>query len=215
MLVRPYRHGDELRRVHWRSTARHDELMVRLEERPWRGGITVLLDRRDGAHRGHGAGASLEFAISLAASVVRAPDRPRRAGDAGHRGRRRRSPARAGTGPDALLDALAAMRPSARRRPHRPRARRAGRDVVAVLGRGRAGRAGGASWPAAPRGGHAVLLDTATWEPARPRRHAGRVAPAAAALRRAGWQVAVADAGTTPDRVWDELTAAAAPESAS
>ena len=38
VLVRPYRSGDELRRVHWRSTARHDELMVRLEERPWRGG---------------------------------------------------------------------------------------------------------------------------------------------------------------------------------
>ena len=69
VLVRPYRHGDELRRVHWRSTARHDELMVRLEERPWRAGTTVLLDRRDGAHRGRGADSSLEFAISMAASV--------------------------------------------------------------------------------------------------------------------------------------------------
>jgi hypothetical protein len=33
VLVRPYRSGDELRRVHWRSTARHDELMVRLSAR--------------------------------------------------------------------------------------------------------------------------------------------------------------------------------------
>ncbi|MDN5751308.1 MAG: DUF58 domain-containing protein, partial [Pseudonocardia sp.] len=69
VLVRPYRHGDELRRVHWRSTARHDELMVRLEERPWRSGATVLLDRRDSAHRGHGPDASLELAVSLAASI--------------------------------------------------------------------------------------------------------------------------------------------------
>jgi uncharacterized protein (DUF58 family) len=69
VLVRPYRIGDELRRVHWRSTARYDELMVRLEERPWRGGTTLLLDRRDCAHRGRGAGSSLEYAISVAASV--------------------------------------------------------------------------------------------------------------------------------------------------
>src|SRR6185437_6837363 len=69
VLVRQYRYGDELRRVHWRSTARHDELMVRLEERPWRGGMTVLLDRRDVAHRGRGADSSLEFAVSLTASI--------------------------------------------------------------------------------------------------------------------------------------------------
>ncbi|MGH3620796.1 MAG: DUF58 domain-containing protein, partial [Sciscionella sp.] len=42
-VVRQYRHGDDLRKVHWRSTARRDELMVRVEERPWRGGTTVLL----------------------------------------------------------------------------------------------------------------------------------------------------------------------------
>ena len=68
-VVRQYRQGDDLRRVHWKSTARRDELMVRVEERPWRGGTTVLLDRRAVAHRGHGPGASLEWAVSFAASV--------------------------------------------------------------------------------------------------------------------------------------------------
>ena len=33
--TREYRHGDDLRRVHWRSTARIGELMVRREEQPW------------------------------------------------------------------------------------------------------------------------------------------------------------------------------------
>ena len=33
--TREYRHGDDLRRVHWRSTARTGELMVRREEQPW------------------------------------------------------------------------------------------------------------------------------------------------------------------------------------
>jgi len=35
VTTREYRHGDDLRRVHWRSTARYGELMVRREEQPW------------------------------------------------------------------------------------------------------------------------------------------------------------------------------------
>ena len=34
--TRPYRDGDDMRRVHWRSTARYGELMVRREEQQWR-----------------------------------------------------------------------------------------------------------------------------------------------------------------------------------
>ena len=48
--LRPYVVGDDLRRVHWPSTARHDELMVRQDELPWQGRATVLLDVRRGAH---------------------------------------------------------------------------------------------------------------------------------------------------------------------
>ena len=46
--TREYRHGDDLRKVHWRATARTGELMVRLEERPWRAQATLLLDTRPG-----------------------------------------------------------------------------------------------------------------------------------------------------------------------
>jgi uncharacterized protein (DUF58 family) len=48
--TREYRHGDDLRKVHWRATARRGELMVRLEERPWRAQATLLLDTRSRAH---------------------------------------------------------------------------------------------------------------------------------------------------------------------
>ena len=48
--VREYRSGDDLRKVHWRATARTGELMVRLEERPWRAQATLLLDTRARAH---------------------------------------------------------------------------------------------------------------------------------------------------------------------
>jgi uncharacterized protein (DUF58 family) len=50
--TREYRHGDDLRKVHWRATARTGELMVRLEERPWRAQATLLLDTRTRAHPG-------------------------------------------------------------------------------------------------------------------------------------------------------------------
>ena len=48
--TREYREGDDLRKVHWRATARTGELMVRLEERPWRAQATLLLDTRARAH---------------------------------------------------------------------------------------------------------------------------------------------------------------------
>jgi uncharacterized protein (DUF58 family) len=67
--TREYRHGDDLRKVHWRSTARVGKLMVRREERPWQSRATLLLDTRGRAHRGDGPGSSFEWAVSAVASV--------------------------------------------------------------------------------------------------------------------------------------------------
>jgi uncharacterized protein (DUF58 family) len=69
VILREYRHGDDLRRVHWRSTARYGELMVRREEQPQKARATVLLDTRESAHRGTGPASSFEWAVSCAASV--------------------------------------------------------------------------------------------------------------------------------------------------
>ncbi|SDT63751.1 DUF58 domain-containing protein [Actinoplanes derwentensis] len=68
--TREYRRGDDLRRVHWRSTARTGELMVRREEQPWESRATVVLDTRGYAHRGEGPTASFEWAVSAAASIA-------------------------------------------------------------------------------------------------------------------------------------------------
>jgi uncharacterized protein (DUF58 family) len=67
--TREYRHGDDLRKVHWRSTARVGRLMVRREERPWQSRATLLLDTRSQAHRGDGPGSSFEWAVSAVASI--------------------------------------------------------------------------------------------------------------------------------------------------
>lgn len=66
--LRPYVMGDELRRVHWPTSARLDELMVRQDELPWQGRVTVLLDVRRPTH----TAASLELCISATASIVMA-----------------------------------------------------------------------------------------------------------------------------------------------
>ncbi|MCW6009711.1 DUF58 domain-containing protein [Micromonospora sp. CPCC 205371] len=68
--TREYRRGDDLRRVHWKSTARLGELMVRREEQPWESRATVVLDTRAFAHRGEGPTASFEWAVSAAASIA-------------------------------------------------------------------------------------------------------------------------------------------------
>jgi uncharacterized protein (DUF58 family) len=69
--LREYVVGDDLRRVHWPSTARRDELMVRHEEMPWQDRTTVVLDVRRASH----TAASLERAVSAAASVITATGR--------------------------------------------------------------------------------------------------------------------------------------------
>lgn len=70
VTVREYRQGDDLRRVHWRSSARVGELMVRREEQPWQSRATLFLDNRAGSHRGQGIASSLESAVSAAASIA-------------------------------------------------------------------------------------------------------------------------------------------------
>ncbi len=70
VTVREYRRGDDLRRVHWRSSAHAGELMVRREEQPWQSRATLFVDNRKYAHRGTGAASSLEHAVSFAASVA-------------------------------------------------------------------------------------------------------------------------------------------------
>lgn len=66
--MREYVQGDDLRRVHWPSTARQQKLMVRQHEMPWRAETTILLDTRGGVHTGAGAASTFEATVSAAAS---------------------------------------------------------------------------------------------------------------------------------------------------
>jgi uncharacterized protein (DUF58 family) len=65
--LREYEMGDDLRKVHWPSSAKRDQLMIRQLEIPWQARALVLLDRRLGRYPD---GASFEHAVRGAASAV-------------------------------------------------------------------------------------------------------------------------------------------------
>ena len=69
--LREYEVGDDLRRVHWRSTARTGELMLRQDEMPWESRSTILLDTRPSTHQGESFERAVEIAASLAAAMCR------------------------------------------------------------------------------------------------------------------------------------------------
>jgi uncharacterized protein (DUF58 family) len=66
--LRPYVSGDDLRRVHWRASAHTGDLVVRQEELPRTGRVTVLLDRQ----RLNYTDDSFERGVSAALSALHA-----------------------------------------------------------------------------------------------------------------------------------------------
>lgn len=68
--VREYVRGDDLRTVHWPSTAHRGKLMVRQAESPQDPRVVLLLDVRTDRHQGRGPTSSFETAVSAAASIT-------------------------------------------------------------------------------------------------------------------------------------------------
>jgi len=199
---RLYQDGDGLRRVHWKSTARYGQLMVRREEHQWRNSASVFLDTRRSAHSGSGPSATFEFAVSAAASIGAHLSgegfRTRLITDAGEIAPR-------GTFDDTLLDMLAVISPS--------------RDVSLGAGSSALASAGGqliavvgrlstedARQLAASRRGNApamaLLIAVSAWtmESA-----AQDTTTTADILSAAGWRVAVVTAGTPLASAWQVL----------
>lgn len=137
--VREYRIGDDLRRIHWRSTARTGETMVRQDEEPARRRALVVLDDRASAHAGTGNGGSFEWAVTAAASITSLLLTER---FAVHLVLASESMGRVTPleGVDHALDQLAAVHPSAVTSPHRmvealdDFAQHGGGLVIAVIG---------------------------------------------------------------------------------
>ena len=191
---RAYRTGDGLHRVHWRSTARHGELMVRREEQYWRNTASLFLDTRRAAF----GGTLFELAVTAAASigVHLAGDgfEARFVTDSGEVPRQ-------GTFRDTLLDTLAVVRPSRSTGLDAGiEALTAGGQIVAVLGQLTASQArqlAGTRRGTAP--GLALLLvpDGSDW--------AGQAAECARILIGAGWRVATGPDAARLPAAWQQL----------
>jgi uncharacterized protein (DUF58 family) len=164
VVPRAYRDGDELRRVHWRSTARYGELMVRREEQRWKNRAMLLLDTRRAAHSGSGASSSFEFAVSAAASIGVHLAREGLDGQLITDTGPITSPARF---EDVLLDSLSVVRQSGNRDlSHGAGALRAAEGGLVVLVAGRLSAAEARRLAASRRDGCpaiALLLAVSTW----------------------------------------------------
>ena len=68
--LREYVEGDDLRKIHWASTAKRNRYMIRQDETPWHTRATIVLDDRAGAHEGFGHSWSFERAVDAAASIA-------------------------------------------------------------------------------------------------------------------------------------------------
>ncbi len=207
--TREYRNGDDLRKVHWRSTARVGELMVRREEQPFQSRATLLLDGRHNAHRGDGPGSSYEYAVSAVASIAVALARSgfllRLVGESGED----LGPPHVTLSESVVLDALALAEPSRNDSLGPATTRlRSGVDgvLVAVLG---ALDIAEAERLARLRVGTAtciaVLLDVESWAPSSTRHRSAAaqgVDRTATLLTAAGWRVLRVSFGTTLASVW-------------
>jgi uncharacterized protein (DUF58 family) len=68
--VRPYVHGDAINRIHWLSSVRHGELHVKEFDLEQAADLWIVLDLDRAAHAGAGETASVEAAVSAAASIA-------------------------------------------------------------------------------------------------------------------------------------------------
>ncbi|HLS13243.1 MAG TPA: DUF58 domain-containing protein [Beutenbergiaceae bacterium] len=144
LTLREYRSGDDVHRVHWRSSARRGQLMVRADEPVTPPAIDLILDLGPAASQRH-----TEWAVSAAASAGRSlcqdqmPIRLHTARlDTGPRADATTTTPLHATHPAQILDALALARPlpeltEAERRAladaHRREADRMGPTVLAIL----------------------------------------------------------------------------------
>src|SRR5579859_3987616 len=207
VVPRSYRDGDELRRVHWRSTARYGELMVRREEQRWRNRAVLFLDTRLGAHNGRGPASSFEYAVSAAASIGVHLAREEMDTEFVTDGGKVTAP---GSFEDVLLDTLAVIRPS-RNNTLSPGLAQLPADTsglfIVIAGHLTGGQARQlvtarrASGPAM-----ALLLAISTWAAERPgAAPTGETDEALKVLTAAGWRVATVTADTPLSVAWDML----------
>ena len=217
--TRAYRDGDDLRKVHWRSSAKRGELMIRQDESPRHARAVVAIDLRRGAHMGEEEQGSFERAVEVAASItVRLAAFGYELSCATDDGHEVRPPKQADPS-DEVLDFLAGVEPSR------------GDSLAPLVGRLGDGTGGllmaVLTVPSAEDAAamarcrlrfdvaYAVLIRADTFLPeggrpgpgraARRSESQARAAAAAALMERAGWRTATLEFGEPLEAAWRRL----------
>lgn len=112
--LRPYVVGDDLRRVHWPSTARRGDLVTRLDEPPGDGGVVLVLDTDPRHLDPPGFEVAVSAVASMAAAVIARGDRVEVATTDGQR-----TGTVSGTAGKVAIDAFLAIVTQIGDRPHR------------------------------------------------------------------------------------------------
>lgn len=68
--LREYRYGDSLKHIHWGSTARHQELMIKEYESYDRPTMLIVLDQHKASDVGELPETSFEYVIQITASII-------------------------------------------------------------------------------------------------------------------------------------------------
>ena len=137
--VRPYQPGDSYGRIHWPLTQKHGELMSRTFEQPVTADLWIVLDLDETAHVGSGEDSTMEYSVTLAASVaMHVLERGRKVGLIANDGRATLLEPHPGAAQDqVLLDYLAVAVADGRRRlaeaPLWDRLRRLPRRALVVI----------------------------------------------------------------------------------
>ena len=206
VTIREYRLGDDLRRIHWPSSARVDELMVRREDQHWQPQCTLLIDNRRISHRGYGPTSSMERAVSVAASMIRtlvAMEFEVRLVTASGASSPRWHEGSRGPRLSTHLEQLALLGATRSEQLSTEWVDESqhGGMLLAVLGHlGEADRVLLSGFAAAGDSAYAMVLDVATWD------RSGRPEPTAtAALRGGGWKATTLPRDGSMTAAWLEL----------
>ncbi len=207
VTIREYRLGDDLRRIHWPSSARAGELMVRREEQPWQSRCTLLIDNRRISHRGYGAQSSMETAVRATASIMRylvaLEFEVRLVSATGQSSSHGWRPGAGGVNLPEQMERLALMGMTRHEQLSTSwieDADHGGMLLAVVAHLGDADRDLLAGMAAAGDSAYAVVLDVSTWE-----RTGRRQEPATGALRSRGWHAATLEHGGSLATSWMEL----------
>ncbi|MFL6219541.1 MAG: DUF58 domain-containing protein [Actinomycetes bacterium] len=216
--TREYRDGDDLRKVHWRSSAKRGQLMIRQDESPRQARVLIALDLRAAVHVGGDEHSSLERVISAGASIAaRLATGGYEIGCVTDDGGTVRVP-RGADAAGPILDFLAGAGPS-----HSPSLAPLAARLTATSGEGLLVLVTAVPSPeeaaalartrASFAGALAILVRTDSWlPPARPGAGARMASEAEAAtsaaiarLHRAGWQTVTLQRGEPLEPVWRNL----------